>query len=76
MGSRPKPPPPPPAPPAPPPPPAPVARQPIAKAKTPTRRLTTGSLFGMGSVLPRRANQQNKKTQGRLPLGGGGNLYG
>jgi hypothetical protein len=75
MGSSPKPPP-PPAPPAPPPPPTPVARQPIAKAARPTRKLTTGTLFGMGSVLPRRNRNQTKKTQGRSPLGGGGNLYG
>jgi len=33
-------------------------------------------LFGMGSVLPRRNRNQTKKTQGRSPLGGGGNLYG
>jgi hypothetical protein len=38
--------------------------------------LTTGTLFGMGSVLPRRNQQQSKKTQGRSPLGGGGGLYG
>lgn len=76
MGSKPKSPPPPPPPPAPPPPPTPVARQPIAKAKKPTRKLTTGALFGMGSVLPRRNTQQDGKTQGRSPLGGGGSLYG
>ncbi len=76
MGSKPDKPPPPPPPPAPPPPSAPAARQPIAKPKTPTRKITTGTLFGMGSVLPRRNKQQSSKTQGRSPLGGGGSLYG